>query len=165
MDSRKVKRVSCSTSVATRLTCGKERKAATGDVQLQPRQLSGKNQKITDWDKFRAFANEHGDKTQVEMAQLWEGDISDRTISRALAYVGFTRKKKLGRYRERDEAKRTEFLAQLGDPKASHLVYVDESGMDERDNYGYGWSKAGERFLDLKSGRRQGRVNMIAGYP
>jgi hypothetical protein len=36
--------------------------------------------------------------------------------------------------------------------------------MDERDNYGYGYSLAGERFYDLKSGRRQGRINMIAGY-
>jgi len=44
------------------------------------------------------------------------------------------------------------------------LVYVDESGMDARDEYGYGWSPAGERVDGLKSGRRQGRVNMIAGY-
>jgi transposase len=36
--------------------------------------------------------------------------------------------------------------------------------MDERDNYGYGYSLIGERFYDLKSGRRQGRINMIAGY-
>lgn len=36
--------------------------------------------------------------------------------------------------------------------------------MDERDNYGYGYSLVGERFYDLKSGRRQGRINMIAGY-
>ncbi|MBD2667485.1 hypothetical protein B6N60_04576 [Richelia sinica FACHB-800] len=36
--------------------------------------------------------------------------------------------------------------------------------MDERDNYGYGYSPTGERFYDLKSGRRQGRINMIAGY-
>jgi transposase len=36
--------------------------------------------------------------------------------------------------------------------------------MDERDNYGYGYSPVGERFYDLKSGRRQGRINMIAGY-
>ena len=39
-------------------------------------------------------------------------------------------------------------------------MYVDESGMDEQDNYGYGYAAAGERFLDLKSGRRQGRINM-----
>ena len=44
------------------------------------------------------------------------------------------------------------------------MTYVDESGMDERDNYGYGYSPIGERFYAMKSGRRQGRVNMIAGY-
>ena len=36
--------------------------------------------------------------------------------------------------------------------------------MDERDDYGYGWSPSGERIYALKSGQRQGRVNMIAGY-
>ena len=36
--------------------------------------------------------------------------------------------------------------------------------MDERDDYEYGWSPAGERVYGLKSGRRQGRVNMMAGY-
>ncbi|OYQ66609.1 hypothetical protein B9G53_03580 [Pseudanabaena sp. SR411] len=36
--------------------------------------------------------------------------------------------------------------------------------MDERDNYGYGWSAKGERIHGLKAGRRQGRINMIAGY-
>jgi len=36
----------------------------------------------------------HGDKTQVEMAKLWEGEISSRTISRALKKIGFTRKKR-----------------------------------------------------------------------
>jgi len=36
--------------------------------------------------------------------------------------------------------------------------------MDERDDYEYGWSPAGERVYGLKSGRRHGRVNMIAGY-
>jgi transposase len=72
-----------------------QRKAQTGDVQAKPRQASGKRQKITDWQKFRAFVLEHGDKTQVEMAQLWEGEISDRTISRALQKIGFSRKKNL----------------------------------------------------------------------
>ncbi len=43
-------------------------------------------------------------------------------------------------------------------------MYVDESGMDERDDYGYGWCERGKRFEALKSGRRTGRVNMIAAY-
>lgn len=36
--------------------------------------------------------------------------------------------------------------------------------MDQRDDYAYGWSLAGERVYGLKSGCRHGRVNMIAGY-
>jgi transposase len=52
----------------------------------------------------------------------------------------------------------------IGDPKAAHLVYADESGMDERDDYAYGWSDKGEPVEGLKAGRRQGRVNMIAAY-
>ena len=34
--------------------------------------------------------------------------------------------------------------------------------MDNRDQYDYGWNSRGQRFHALKSGRRQGRVNMIA---
>lgn len=41
-------------------------------------------------------------------------------------------------------------------------MYLDESGMDSRDEYDYGWNEKGQRFHALKSGRRHGRVNMIA---
>jgi transposase len=50
-------------------------------------------------------AKAHLDKTQVEMAKLWEGEISSRTISRALKKIGFTRKKIPTAFQERDEAK------------------------------------------------------------
>ena len=36
--------------------------------------------------------------------------------------------------------------------------------MDNREDYGYGWNKRGKRFNALKSGKRQGRINMMAGY-
>jgi hypothetical protein len=42
------------------------------------------------------------------------------------------------------------------------IVYVDEAGMDNREGYGFGPNEKGQRFHALKSGRRQGRVNMIA---
>lgn len=71
-----------------------QRKAETGDVKPKPRQASQHNGRISDWDQFRAFVKQHGDKTQTEMAQLWEGEISQRTISRALRKIGHTRKKK-----------------------------------------------------------------------
>jgi transposase len=72
-----------------------KRQAETGDFQALPNEPPGNGHKITDWEKFREFAKTHGDKTQVEMASLWEGEISDRTISRALKKIGFTRKKRL----------------------------------------------------------------------
>ncbi len=34
--------------------------------------------------------------------------------------------------------------------------------MDSRDEYDYGWNLKGQRFHALKSGQRQGRINMIA---
>ena len=33
--------------------------------------------------------------------------------------------------------------------------------MDSRSDYGYGWSKRGQKIEALKSGKRTGRVNMI----
>lgn len=53
---------------------------------------------------------------------------------------------------------------QLTEIPECQRVYVDESGMDEREDYGYGWCEVGVRFEALKSGRRTGRVNMIAAY-
>ena len=71
-----------------------QRKAETGDVQVKPRPTTSPKQKITDWEKFRTFAKEHEDKTQAEMSELWEGEVSSRTISRALQKLGLTRKKR-----------------------------------------------------------------------
>ena len=70
------------------------REQETGDFQALPNQPPGNGHKITDWSKFREFVQINGDKTQVEMAELWTEKISDRTRSRALKKIGFTRKKK-----------------------------------------------------------------------
>ena len=43
------------------------------------------------------------------------------------------------------------------------LIYIDETGIDNRDNYNYAWSKKGDRFYDLKSGKRSIRISIIAG--
>lgn len=71
-----------------------KRQTETGDFLALPNKPNGNGHKISDWEKFREFAKTHGDKTQVEMASLWDGEISSRTISRALRKIGFTRKKR-----------------------------------------------------------------------
>jgi transposase len=55
-------------------------------------------------------------------------------------------------------------LEQLATIDPDDIIYADEAGMDNRDDYGYGWNERGERFHALRTGQRQGRVNMIAAY-
>ncbi|MGQ9865801.1 MAG: helix-turn-helix domain-containing protein [Pseudanabaenaceae cyanobacterium] len=72
-----------------------KRKAETGELKPKANKPPGNNHRIKDWDKFREFVKEHGDKTQAEMAELWDGPISARTICRALRKIGFSRKQNL----------------------------------------------------------------------
>ena len=44
--------------------------------------------------EIRALAEAHRYKTQAEMAECWPGAMSQRTISRALGVIGWTRKKR-----------------------------------------------------------------------
>ena len=67
---------------------------ATGDVQPSAHYHHGHSHILTDWAAFRAFVEANPDKTQVEMAELWPDQVSDRTISRALKKIGFTRQKR-----------------------------------------------------------------------
>lgn len=70
-------------------------KAETGDVKPKPTKNRGHSHKIADWEKFRAFVVANPDKTQTQLAELWQDDLSKRTMSRALQRLGFTRKKRL----------------------------------------------------------------------
>lgn len=46
------------------------------------------------------------------------------------------------------------------DPES--LVYVDESGIDDAEDYAYGWCKKGQRFHASKLGHHSTRISMIA---
>ncbi|WP_434222272.1 IS630 family transposase [Limnospira platensis CENA597] len=141
-----------------------QRKAQTGDFLPKPNRPPGHSHQITDWHKFKAFAQEHGDQTSAQMAELWDDDISPRTISRALKKIGFTRKKTYG-YQERDQQQREEFIAQIEHMEPQEVVYLDEAGMNSQDSdYPYGYCEEGQRFDALKSGKRQGRVSYMAAW-
>jgi transposase len=71
-----------------------KRKASTGSLAPASNAPVSRRGKIGNWDAFRTFAQQHRDKTQTEMADLWPGEMSQRTISRALQRIGWTRKKR-----------------------------------------------------------------------
>jgi transposase len=47
---------------------------------------------------------------------------------------------------------------------AEQLVYVDEAGVDDTEDYAYGWCAQSERFEALKLGHRTERISMIAAW-
>lgn len=72
------------------------------------------------------------------------------------------REKKTYGYRERDEEKRGEFLHYLSQYSPERLVYLDEAGVDDREDYPYGWCARSQRYYDLKLGHKTERISMVA---
>lgn len=95
------------------------------------------------------------------MAIWWGDNVSQQNISDALQKLGSSRKKTYG-YQERDHLKRQAFEERLKTKTAAQVVYVDEAGIDNREDYPYGYCKIGQRFHALKSGKRTERVSWIA---
>ena len=71
-----------------------KREEETGDCQAIINYQKGCRHKITDWERFREFAQKHGGKTQKQMAELWGDNVTQQNISDALRKIGFTRKKR-----------------------------------------------------------------------
>jgi hypothetical protein len=67
-------------------------------------------------------------------------------------------------YRERDEEQRQVFLQQLSDYRPAQVVYVDEAGAEDTEDYPYGYCQQGERFHAVKLGHRTCRISMIAAW-
>ncbi len=65
------------------------------DYQAEVGYQKGYRPKIANLEEFQQFAQKHGSRTQSEMAEIWEGEMSSRTIGKALKKIGYTRKKKL----------------------------------------------------------------------
>lgn len=103
----------------------------TGNYKAIEGYQKGYKPKSADLEKFKEFARQHGRKTQAEMAEVWGGDISARTIGKGLNKIGFTKKKTYG-YNDWDEEKRRLFIQELQSYKPEKIVYVDESGIDNR---------------------------------
>ncbi len=72
-----------------------KREEQTGSYQAMTGYQRGNRHKITDWDRFRVFVQQHGGKTQSQMAKLWGDNVTQQDISRALKKLGLSRKKRL----------------------------------------------------------------------
>lgn len=96
-----VKRGECKTDVSRMLNISRntldlwlKREAQVGDCQAITHYQQGCRHKITDWQRFREFVQQHGGKTQAQMASLWGDNVTQQNISDALYKLGLSRKKR-----------------------------------------------------------------------
>jgi transposase len=71
-----------------------KREAETGDYQASTDFQKGYQHKITDWKRLEEFVQQHGGKTQREMAKRWGDNVTQQNISDALIKLGLSRKKR-----------------------------------------------------------------------
>lgn len=72
-----------------------KREQETGDCKAITNFQQGCGHKITNWERFREFIQQHGGKTQAELASLWGDNVTQQNISDALRKMRVSRKKKL----------------------------------------------------------------------
>ncbi len=76
-----------------------ELREETGGLKQKTGYQKGHSHKITDWEKFKAFANSNKQFTSPKMIIKWEQltnvKVSESVMLRALKKIGFTSKKKL----------------------------------------------------------------------
>jgi len=52
----------------------------------------------------------------------------------------------------------------MQEEKHEDLVYIDQSGMDNRDVYEYGWGRKGQRIYGQQPGKKRERISIMSGY-
>ena len=70
------------------------REQETGNCRAVTNYQQGCRHKITDWERFEALIEQHGGKTQAQLAALWGEGVTQQNISGAIQKLGISRKKK-----------------------------------------------------------------------
>ena len=64
-----------------------KREEIEGECRAIKNYQQGCRHKITDWQRFRLFVQQHGGKTQAQLASLWGDNVTQQNISDALQKI------------------------------------------------------------------------------
>jgi len=115
-----------------------------------------------DEEELRQEISTSPDSFQDELACHF--GVSQSTISRTLAKLGLTRKKKTTTYLEASEEPQQEFVNSIKAVTHDTLVYLDECGIPQNLYREYGWGPRGEQVLGKRTGKREKKLNLVAVY-
>jgi len=71
-----------------------KREQQTGDCRAITNFQQGCRHKLSDWERFESFVEQHGGKTQAQLAKLWGDGVTQQNISAAIKKLGMSRKKR-----------------------------------------------------------------------
>jgi transposase len=92
-------------------------------------------------------------------------EVHRSTVSRALSWIKMTRKKLRVEAAQRNEELRVQWQFFLQEFTAVQLVFLDESGSDDRTgDRQYGWAFSGVRAVVQRWLARRARVSVLAAY-
>ena len=115
----------------------------------------GHSHKITDWNQFKIFAENHKYCTSSQMKVEWKKftniDVSESVMLRSLKKIGYTSKKKL-----------LIMQKQIKKIDPANIVYSDETGIDDNETLLTGWAPRGKRCHAQKKAYRKSRYNITA---
>lgn len=132
-----------------------------GSVQPRPHG-GGRKRTVSEQDevKIAEFLRDQPDATIPEIQEACGLQTSSSSVSRALARMGYSRKRKTIRYSEQERpdvaAERKAFVSVIDSFDAKNLVFLDESNAKTNMTRLYGRSPIGQRVFDsVPDGRYQ----------
>jgi transposase len=67
-----------------------QREKETGDLKAIAKKPSRNNRKIQDLDRFNRFLQQHQDRTQQQIAELWGEKLTQQNVSDGMKKLGIT---------------------------------------------------------------------------
>jgi transposase len=105
------------------------------------------------------------DELVVFLWDEFEVFVTTATISRALKFIGWSKKKARQVAQEQNPDLRDSYLHDLSSFESYHLVYVDESGCDKRAGFRRtGWSPLGVTPVQIAQFHRGDRYQILPAY-
>jgi hypothetical protein len=134
----------------TTLTEWHNRYRASGEVAAKQGYQQGHSHKITDWEAFRRFAASTGTRRRPRWPSCGPRKLAKiRWAGRSSGLASREKKELISTPKEtRKNAKPT--TLKLAQYEAHQRVYLDEAGINNTEDYAYGWCPKGERFKDLR---------------
>lgn len=141
-----------------------KRYETTGDYKSKQGVDCGRQPKYDDKQSILNYIQDNPDASGIEIRNALAPTLGMSTFYATLDRGLVLHIKKEPKYTQQDEGKRSEFVDQIKYIDVNKLVFIDESGADDKLVVLKGWSPKGLRSHAEQKGFRSQRLSLIAGY-